>query len=376
MSRWPGATTRIQRDVDVRGRSGCACAQPGPCARMLATRICKTVPVHIPPDEHVGWRLSGCVSWVMSALVELKCPGMVNHILTCADGGVPAAYRMQSTGPAMGYREEVGRLHVVYHPDAPEQILEYASSRTRPCKQAFDDVIPAFVAELAESRRNLLDRGWKSWKDQHDDLGRAAEDPDDLRRGQGRVGAVRMASRPWHERIMAEHDRRGGRAMRFERMSRAVGALINRTRWPCKRCGGLSIPPRSPSGWCALCICSGRVRKLETLCAVLYPHRPAYWIPLPCGALVLRGVPPHLDRVLNRLAPQYPTSQDGRTCDGHRHRPRPRAERLRALGRTRVVLGHDIASERLRYAGLHAASDGWVDEADRLRAASRATAWP
>ena len=41
--------------------------------------------------------------------------------------------------------------------------------------------------------------------------------------------------------------------MRFERMSRAVGALINRTRWPCKRCGGLSIPPRSPSGWCALC---------------------------------------------------------------------------------------------------------------------------
>ena len=38
-----------------------------------------------------------------------------------------------------------------YHPDAPEQILE----RVEPdpaVQQAFDDVIPAFVAELAEAR--------------------------------------------------------------------------------------------------------------------------------------------------------------------------------------------------------------------------------
>ena len=46
-------------------------------------------------------------------LLELKCPGMVNHILSCADGGVPSAYKMQVQGAAMGDRPEVGRLPVV-----------------------------------------------------------------------------------------------------------------------------------------------------------------------------------------------------------------------------------------------------------------------
>ena len=59
-------------------------------------------------------------------------------------------------------------------------------------------------------------------------------------------------------------------------------------------------------------ICSASVvqRAGETFCcAVVHPHRPAYWIPLPVGRWYCAAC---LD-LLNRLAPQHPTSQDGRT---------------------------------------------------------------
>ena len=179
----------IQRDVDVRAVG--LCLRPVPCAPHLSVGA---VAVGASPDGLVG----------DVGAVELKCPGMVKHILTCSAGGVPAAYRMQIQGQLW----VTGRKWVdfmSYHPDAPEQILE----RVEPdpaVQQAFDDVIPAFVAELAEARRNLLDRGWKSWKDQHDELVEQQKTPMTYDEAKGEWV-------PWdgkqaeHERIMAEHDR-------------------------------------------------------------------------------------------------------------------------------------------------------------------------
>ena len=137
-------------------------------------------------------------------LLELKCPGIVNHVMYCADGGVPSAYKMQVQGQLWVTGRKWADF-MSFYPDAPEQLLV----RVEPdpaVQDAFDEVIPAFVAELAESRRNLLDRGWKSWKDQHDELAEQQKTPMTYDEAKGEWV-------PWdgkqaeHERIMAEHDR-------------------------------------------------------------------------------------------------------------------------------------------------------------------------
>ena len=138
--------------------------------------LCKAVPVHIPPDEHVvGASPDALVG--DDGLLELKCPGMVNHIMSCADGGVPSAYKMQVQGQLWVTGRKWADF-MSFYPDAPEQLLV----RVEPdpaVQDAFDEVIPVFVAELAEARQNLIERGWKPW-------------------------AEKQAE---HERIMAEHDR-------------------------------------------------------------------------------------------------------------------------------------------------------------------------
>ena len=147
--------------------------------------VCSAREVCGPDPDGVVTSLFGPDEYVVAAspdglvgddgLIELKVPAPHTHILWLADGGLPREHVMQVQMQLWATGRKWADF-MSYHPQLPPVLVRVEPDEA--IQAALDDILPAFVAELAEGRKRLSELGVESWADKQ------AE----------------------HERLMAEHD--------------------------------------------------------------------------------------------------------------------------------------------------------------------------